>query len=194
MSDKNTSTLQSYVDSATSAVQSAIGAVTGNPADKVRSAPPIASSPSLANTPLQKEAENKKAEAEAKDGLSHASAKAGPFTVSSSGVAKDDPDRTQGSWNQTVGSGKETLGNLIGNESLKKEGARQNQEGQAQEAQGQLSDLGQGISDRVGGTVGGAIAGLTGNEKAKAEYEKQHDQGKTAQRGVESDLQKQADA
>lgn len=36
MSDKNTSTLQSYVDSATSAVQSAIGAVTGNPADKVR--------------------------------------------------------------------------------------------------------------------------------------------------------------
>lgn len=35
MSDKNTSTLQSYVDSATSAVQSAIGAVTGNPADKV---------------------------------------------------------------------------------------------------------------------------------------------------------------
>lgn len=175
MSDKNTSTLQSYVDSATSAVQSAIGAVTGNPADK-------------------KEAENKKAEAQAKDDLSHASAKAGPFTVSSSGVAKDDPDRTQGSWNQTVGSGKETLGNLIGNESLKKEGARQNQEGQAQEAQGQLSDLGQGISDRVGGTVGGAIAGLTGNEKAKAEYEKQHDQGKTAQRGVESDLQKQADA
>ncbi|KAH7043337.1 hypothetical protein B0J12DRAFT_702087 [Macrophomina phaseolina] len=175
MSDKNTSTLQSYVDSATSAVQSAIGSVTGNPADK-------------------KQADDKKAEAQAKDDLSHASAKAGPFTVSASGVAKDDPNRTEGSWNQTIGSGKETLGNLIGNESLKKEGARQNQEGKGQEAQGQLSDLGQGISDRVGGTVGGAIAGLTGNEKAKAEYEKQHDQGKTAQRGVEADLQKQADA
>ncbi|EKG13527.1 CsbD-like protein [Macrophomina phaseolina MS6] len=175
MSDKNTSTLQSYVDSATSAVQSAIGSVTGNSADK-------------------KQADDKKAEAQAKDDLSHASAKAGPFTVSASGVAKDDPNRTEGSWNQTIGSGKETLGNLIGNESLKKEGARQNQEGKGQEAQGQLSDLGQGISDRVGGTVGGAIAGLTGNEKAKAEYEKQHDQGKTAQRGVEADLQKQADA
>ncbi|EOD53049.1 CsbD-like protein [Neofusicoccum parvum] len=175
MSDKNTSTLQSYVDSATSAVQSAVGAITGNPAD-------------------QKQADDKKAEAEAKHDLSHASAKAGPFTVSSSGVAKDDPNRTEGSWNQTVGSGKETLGNLIGNETLKKEGARQNQEGKGQEAQGQLNDLGQGISDRVSGTVGGAIAGLTGNEKAKAEYEKQHDHGKTAQRGVEADLDKQANA
>ncbi|KAB2577210.1 hypothetical protein DBV05_g4098 [Lasiodiplodia theobromae] len=175
MSDKNTSTLQSYVDSATSAVQSAIGAVTGNPADK-------------------KQAEDKKAEAQAKDDLSHAAAKAGPFTVSTSGVAKDDPNRTQGSWNQTVGSGKEMVGNLVGSESLKQEGARQNQEGKGQEAQGQLSDLGGGIADRVGGTIGGAVAGLTGNEDAKKQYEKQHDQGKTAQRGVEAELQKQADA
>ncbi|OJD34192.1 mismatched base pair and cruciform dna recognition protein [Diplodia corticola] len=175
MSDKNTSTLQSYVDSATGAVQSAIGAVTGNTADK-------------------QQAEDKKAEAQAKDDLSHATAKAGPFTVSSSGVAKDDPNRTEGSWNQTVGSGKEMVGNLIGSESLKQEGVRQNQEGKGQEAQGQLSDLGSGISDRVGGAVGGAVAGITGNEKAKSDYEKQHDQGKTAQRGVEADLQKQADA
>ncbi|KAL1637699.1 hypothetical protein SLS58_009124 [Diplodia intermedia] len=175
MSDKNTSTLQSYVDSATSAVQSAVGAVTGNTADK-------------------QQAQDKKAEAQAKDDLSHASAKAGPFTVSTSGVAKDDPNRTAGSWNQTVGSGKEMVGNLVGSEALKQEGARQNQEGKGQEAQGQLSDLGGGISDRVGGAVGGAVAGLTGNEKAKADYEKQHDQGKTAQRGVEADLQKQAEA
>ena len=36
-SDKdNTSTLQSYMDSASSTVQSAIGSLTGNPADKVR--------------------------------------------------------------------------------------------------------------------------------------------------------------
>jgi uncharacterized protein YjbJ (UPF0337 family) len=35
MSDKNTSTLQSYVDSATGAVQSAIGSLTGNTSDQV---------------------------------------------------------------------------------------------------------------------------------------------------------------
>jgi len=36
MSDKNTSTLQSYVDSASGAIQSAIGSITGNTADQVR--------------------------------------------------------------------------------------------------------------------------------------------------------------
>ena len=35
MSDKNTSTLQSYVDSASGAVQSAIGSLTGNTSDQV---------------------------------------------------------------------------------------------------------------------------------------------------------------
>lgn len=77
---------------------------------------------------------------------------------------------------------------------MKAEGARQNQEGKEQEAAGQVSDLGKGISDRVGGTVGGAFAGLTGNDAAKAEYQLQHDQGKTSQRGVEAELQKQAEA
>lgn len=35
MSDKDTSTLQSYIDSATGAVQSAIGSITGSNADQV---------------------------------------------------------------------------------------------------------------------------------------------------------------
>ena len=35
MSDKNTSTLQSYIDSASGAVQSAIGSITGNTSDQV---------------------------------------------------------------------------------------------------------------------------------------------------------------
>lgn len=42
MSDKNTSTLQSYVDSATGAVQSALGSITGSAPDKVsRPQPPF---------------------------------------------------------------------------------------------------------------------------------------------------------
>ena len=94
--------------------------------------------------------------------------------------------------NQTIGSGKESLGNLIGHEGLKNEGRQQNAEGQAQQAGGQLNDLGSGMMDRAKGSVGGAVAGLTGDNVEKARYQAQHDQGKTLQRGVESELNKKA--
>ena len=72
--------------------------------------------------------------------------KVGPFAVSGSGgVAQDDPNRTEGSWNQTVGSAKESLGNFVGADGLKQEGIQQNREGKGQEAQGQLADLGSGM-------------------------------------------------
>lgn len=188
----NTSTLKAYVDSATGAVQSGIASITGSAGD-------------------QANADQSKAKADAEKDLSHTAAKAGPFTLSSSGApAKDNSDRTDGQWNQTIGSLKETTGNLLGNENLKQQGREQNLEGQGQEAKGQLSDLGQGISDRVGGTVGGAIAGLSGNTAAQKAYQDQHvsfstdkvvavidnfqDEGKTRQRGVELDLNKQAEA
>ncbi|OQO09957.1 hypothetical protein B0A48_04312 [Cryoendolithus antarcticus] len=171
MTDKNTSTLQSYIDSATGAVQSVLGSVTGSAPDK-------------------NQAEQKKAEADAKDQLSHAGGTFAGHSVSASGVAANDPNRQAGSWNQTVGSGKETLGNLLGAEGLKREGQQQNAEGKGQEAQGQLSDLGKGVSDRFGGAVGGVVAGLTGDSAKKAEAEARHDQGKTLQRGVESEVQK----
>lgn len=79
-------------------------------------------------------------------------------------------------------------------QNLKSSGRQQNLEGQEQEARGQLSDLGAGIGDRVTGTLGGAVAGITGNKAAEAEYQKQHDTGKTLQRGAEADIQKQAEA
>lgn len=80
----------------------------------------------------------------------------------------------------------------MGAEGLKQEGIRQNEEGKTQEARGQLSDLGKGVQDRVGGAIGGAVAGLTGNAAQKQEAQRQHDEGKARQRGVEADLQKQA--
>ena len=107
-------------------------------------------------------------------------------------MAKDDPNRTAGNWNQTMGSGKEYLGNLTGSEQMKKEGERQNQDGKAQEAQGQLSDYASGMGDRVQGRVGGAAAALTGDRQEQAKRMEQHDVGKTLQRGAESDIQKQA--
>jgi len=167
------STLQSYVDQASGTVQSVIGSLTGNTAD-------------------QAHGDSKKAKAEVEHDASKAGANLGPVSVSASGVAANDPNRQQGSWNQTIGSGKEMLGNLVGAESLKQEGIQQNREGKAQEAQGQLSDLGGGIADRAKGALGGAVAGLTGDTAEQQRRQLQHDQGKTLQRGVEAEIDKQA--
>lgn len=108
--------------------------------------------------------------------------------------AKDSSERTQGQWDQTLGAAKETIGGLIGSENLKQQGREQNLEGQGTEAKGQLNDLGKGISDRVQGSLGGAVAGLTGDRTEQAKYADMHDEGKTRQRGVELDLDKQAAA
>ncbi|OCT47955.1 putative mismatched base pair and cruciform DNA recognition protein [Cladophialophora carrionii] len=175
-SNDNTSTFKSAVDTATGYVQSGIAAVTGSAGDKAK-------------------ADEYKDKAAAESDLSHTAAKAGPFAISSSGaLAKDSPDRTQGSWDQTVGSAKETVGNLVGSEDLKQQGREQNLQGQGQEAKGQLSDLGKGVSDRAQGAVGGAVAALTGDRAEQAKYQDLHDEGKTRQRGVELDLDKQAAA
>ena len=77
---------------------------------------------------------------------------------------------------------------------MKQAGREQNLAGQGQEARGQLSDLGKGIGDRAQGALGGAMAGLTGDRAAQEMYAAQHDEGKTRQRGVELDLDKQAQA
>ena len=133
MSDKNTSTLQSAIDNVTGTAQSLAGAFTGNQERQTAGA-------------------DKRDEAQLKDDASHATAKVGPFSTSGSGaVAQDDPRRSEGSWNQTMGSAEESLGGLVGNESLKQTGIDQNREGKGQEAEGQLSDLGGGVSDRLKG-------------------------------------------
>ena len=93
---------------------------------------------------VQGDARQSKASAE--HAASHEVGKVGPVSISSSGgVATDHPDRAEGSWNQTIGSGKEMLGNLVGADGLKQEGIRQNQQGKGQEAEGQVSDYGHGV-------------------------------------------------
>merc|ERR1711977_755160 len=164
-SNDNTSSLQSVMDTATGYINSGIAAVTGSAGDQAK-------------------ADQYKTKGEAESDLSHTAAKAGPFTISSSGApAKDNSQRTQGQWDQTVGSA-----------DLKQQGREQNLQGQSQEAKGQLSDLGKGVSDRVQGAVGGAAAALTGDRAEQQRYADVHDEGKTRQRGVELDLDKQAAA
>lgn len=97
-SNNKPSTLQSYVDSATGAVQSAFGNLTGNTGDQAKG-------------------EVRKDKADAEYDASQAAVKLPGGTISSTGAfAKDDSNRTEGSWNQTVGAAKETLGGLVGNE------------------------------------------------------------------------------
>lgn len=200
----NTSTLQSYIDSATGAAQNLVGSLTGNTGD-------------------QNQGERKKEQAQAEHEASHATAKLPGVTVSSTGAAaKDDPDRTSGGWNQTVGAAKETVGGLVGSavstsstassahvsslvwkpsrlttrvvQELKEQGRQQNREGQEQEARGQISDFTSGVGNRVQGTVGSVVAGLTNDKTEQQRYQEQHDAGKTRQRGAEHDIQKQAEA
>jgi uncharacterized protein YjbJ (UPF0337 family) len=81
--------------------------------------------------------------------VSHAGASVGGYSVSASGVAENHPDRQAGSWNQTIGAGKEFVGGTLGLQGLKTEGQQQNEQGKAQEAAGQLKDYGTGIQERV---------------------------------------------
>jgi len=73
-SNDNTSTLKSYVDSATGTLQSALGSVTGSNGDKA-------------------EGEARKDKAELEHDASHAAVKVPSGAISTSGVAKDDPKR-----------------------------------------------------------------------------------------------------
>ena len=88
--------LTSY--SATGMAQNVLGSITGSHAD-------------------QQEGQAKQDKAQLEHDASHAAVSGLGFSASSSGaVTKNDPNRQEGSWNQTVGSGKEMVGNLIGSE------------------------------------------------------------------------------
>ncbi|KAH8694956.1 putative mismatched base pair and cruciform DNA recognition protein [Talaromyces proteolyticus] len=186
----SSSTVKSYVDSAVGAAQSVVSSVTGNTADQVLT-PPLHVSAHPSNHP-QKQAEATKAQAEQEYRDSHTTAKLGPATVdpNTGAAVKNNEDRTAGSWNQTIGAAKESVGNFIGNENLRQAGIQQNADGKTQEASGQLSDLGQGITDRAQGALGNVGAAITGDRETQAKWQDVHDQGKARQRGVEADLQK----
>ncbi|KAI5860190.1 hypothetical protein GGS23DRAFT_599570 [Durotheca rogersii] len=176
MSNDNTSSLKSAVDYAAGTVQNAFGSATGD-------------------VSRQAEGQAKQKKGDAEYDASQATAKLPGATVSSSGaITKDDPNRASGAYDQTVGSAKEFVGGLTGSESLKAAGRQQNREGQQKEAKGQVNDYVGGISDRITGTIGGAVASITGNQAAQADYQKQHDAGKTSQRGAEADIVKKADS
>jgi hypothetical protein len=64
----------------------------------------------------QAEGQAKRDKAQAEHDASHATVKLPGATATASGVAKDDPKRTEGSWDQTLGSAKEAVGGILGSE------------------------------------------------------------------------------
>ena len=142
----------------------------------------------------QAKGEATKDQAAAEKEASNTFGKLGPYTVTGSGgIAHDDPRRQEGSYNQTMGSAKEMVGNIVGAEGLKKEGQQQNAEGKGLEAEGQLADFGSGMKDRAQGTLGGMVAGIKGDKEKQEENRLLHDDGKAQLRGAQHDIQKQAD-
>ncbi|KAL4784158.1 hypothetical protein BJX76DRAFT_328132 [Aspergillus varians] len=92
-------------------------------------------------------------------------------------------------WDQTVGSGKEMLGNLTGYNGLREEGIEQNARGKQAEAQAQLQDLGAGATDRVVGGINKVKASVTGDREEEQKAEKIHDAGKQQQKAAEAEIQ-----
>ncbi|OOF94258.1 hypothetical protein ASPCADRAFT_407024 [Aspergillus carbonarius ITEM 5010] len=169
----NTSTLKSYLDQATGVAQRAVGSLTGD-------------------SSTQATGESTQSTGKAEHDASHTTAKVGPITTdpSTGATATDHPQRNNGSWDQTVGSAKESLGNLIGNDGLRKAGQEQNQAGKEAEAEGQVRDWGEGVKGRVAGGVGKVAAAATGDDQEEKRWKDVHDEGKVRQRGVEKDVEK----
>ena len=190
MSDNNASTLGSAVNAASGMAQRAYGAVTGDSSTQVHLGQyPI----HITKTNIyQNKGEVSQEEAKAQDEASHTTAKLGNFTAdpNTGAVAKDDPNRTSGSWDQTIGSTKEAVGNMIGNENLRRTGAEQNAAGKEQEAKGQLKDWGSGMQNRAQGALGTVGAAVTGDRTEEERFRDMHDEGKARQRGAEADMAK----
>ncbi|RJE21402.1 hypothetical protein PHISCL_06272 [Aspergillus sclerotialis] len=147
--DNNTSTLKSYVNSATETVQNAIGSVTGS------------------NTSNQQAS-----------------------TTDSQPTTSSDKPTPYPKWNQTVGSAKESFGNITGNENLRRAGIDQNKQGKAEEAEGQVKDWGEGMADRAQGAVGSVGAAIKGDREEEDKWRKIHDEGKAQAKEAQDEMEK----
>ncbi|BDD57141.1 hypothetical protein MPDQ_003487 [Monascus purpureus] len=95
-------------------------------------------------------------------------------------------NKPSGTWDQTIGSSKESLGNLLGHENLRKSGQEQNATGKAQEAENMVSDWGEGVASRVMGALGSVGAAVKGDTEHQKRYSEMRDQGRDKQHATES--------
>ena len=102
------------------------------------------------------------------------------------------PQGQQGNptWDQTMGSAKESVGNALGHENLRQAGVQQNASGKEAEAKGQLQDMGQGVTHRAQGAVGSVGAAIKGDREEEEKWRQVHDEGKRRQRGAEREVER----
>lgn len=196
MADNNSSTLKSYVDSATGLAQRAVGTVTGSSTTQVRPFSPVLVPKEPKLITEQAEGQTTQDQSKSEHAASHDTAKLGHVTADpqTGATAQDNPSRNTGSWDQTVGSAKESVGNFIGNENIRRQGVEQNAAGKEAEAKGQLKDLGEGVGDRAQGKLGGIGAAVVGDREEEEKWRQIHDEGKVRQRGAEEDIDKKGGA
>ncbi|KAI4098875.1 MAG: hypothetical protein L6R37_006268 [Teloschistes peruensis] len=136
MSDSNSSTAKSYIDSTIAQGQSALGSLTGNTGDKV-------------------EASARKDQAADEKENSHTIGKAGPLNFSpSGGVSTDDPSRSEGGFMGAEGLKKE-------GQQQNAEGKGQEAQGQLSDLGSGIQDR---ITGTLGG-IGASITGDRAKEE-----------------------------
>ncbi|KAJ7589969.1 hypothetical protein C8J56DRAFT_936579 [Mycena floridula] len=94
-------------------------------------------------------------------------------------------NKAEGVTDQFIGSGKQMLGNALGNSSLENKGQAQNTSGHAQEATGKTQGYVAGAVDTVTGIAKDVVGAVTGNTSQQVEGKAQHTSG-DAQRAANS--------
>ncbi|KAI9088801.1 hypothetical protein DFS34DRAFT_640124 [Phlyctochytrium arcticum] len=76
---------------------------------------------------------------------------------------------TTGTGDQYMGSAKETVGNLVGNERLQAEGKAQNAKGVASQEAAKAGNRAEAAGENVGGMGKQVLGAVTGNDSKEAE-------------------------
>jgi indoleamine 2,3-dioxygenase len=114
------------------------------------------------------------------------------LTVSKAPSASSPPPPS-GTYNQTIGSAKQSVGTLIGNESLRRQGEEQNEKGKEEEAARQVRDWGEGVGQRVKGKAGEVYSSMKPEEPGqegvdRLKYKQMHDEGKAKQEQTHEEI------
>ncbi|KAH8922337.1 hypothetical protein BT69DRAFT_1243255 [Atractiella rhizophila] len=93
----------------------------------------------------------------------------------------NEPSKVNANYNSTVGSIKETVGNLTGLGGLESSGASQRRDGDAEYKAAQAQGYAEGTKDRVGGKVDNVVGAVTGDKSQEMSGQARHDKGETQQ-------------
>ncbi|KAH8917315.1 hypothetical protein BT69DRAFT_1248954 [Atractiella rhizophila] len=95
--------------------------------------------------------------------------------------SSNNPSKSNANWNSTVGSAKETFGNMTGASSWEQSGAEQRSRGDAEYKAAQAKGWTEGVGDRIGGKKDNVVGAVTGDKSQEMTGRAQHDKGKAEQ-------------